>query len=163
MKEETKMRLGGIFDRRDELQNRMREAQQLRVDQEAEFLRRFDVLATTVIAPAFEEIGKLIESRGQEYFVERRKESVQHDGRITDAAVTLRFPMSDGRTTRSFNEGPHLSVVCNKFKKCVWIHQNTISPGRGGSGGSIGDFKLEELTTEFLHEKVADLLQKVFV
>ncbi|MDQ1119119.1 MULTISPECIES: hypothetical protein [Pseudoxanthomonas] len=161
MKSETKGRLDGIFAAHQDAQDKKQKAQQVRLDAEAEFLSEFLAVVDSVIKPAFEEIGKYAESQGLKYLVDTQQDMVSYDGKSQSASVSLRFPMDDGRSYRAFNEGPHLSVICNKSKKCAWLHQNTISPMRGGSAGSIGDFQLEQITPEFIHDKVADLLQQV--
>lgn len=163
MEDKTKGRLDGIFSAHRENQQKKEQAQQVRHDAEADFLSKFLSVAESVIKPAFEEVGKYAESKGLKYLVDTQQDLVSHDGKSQSASVTLRFPMDDGRAYRAFNEGPHLSVICNKSKKCVWLHQSTMSPSRGGMAGSIGEFKLDEVTPQFVHEKVADLLQKVLL
>jgi hypothetical protein len=71
--------------------------------------------------------------------------------------------MSDGRSYSAFNECPYLLFTCNKREKCIILVENTIAPGRGGMAGGIGNYKLDEITSEFIHSTVIDLLQKVLL
>jgi hypothetical protein len=163
MKNESKKRLDEIFAAHQDNQAKKQQAQQVRHDAEAEFLSEFLSVADSVIRPAFDEIGKYAESHGLKYRIDTQQDASSHDGKAQSASISLKFPMSDGRSYSAFNECPYLLFTCNKKEKCIILVENTIAPGRGGMAGGIGNYKLDEITSEFIHSTVADLLQKVLL
>lgn len=162
VREELKSRLDGLFAEHGEKEQQRRNFKEERIRQEDVFLARFYAVSASVIKPAFEEIGAFATSKGLSSRIDERQDVTAHDGKHTEASVSIHFYLGSDHH-RPAHEYPHLSVMCSKYKQKVGLHQSTISPSRGGQGGSIGEFQLEDLSKEFIHDKVADLLQKILV
>lgn len=163
MKDNLKNDLDVLFAAHDTKTEKAKKQKSERECQEEAFLQAFYEHQEKVIIPAFEDMGSYINKKGYKFKIDVQKESSEGQGKTNDARATIRFLVDS--TTVGYvrdHEFPHFSVICNKSARNVCFHQSTISPGRGGTARSIGEAKLEDVTADFLHEKLVNLLSEVF-
>ncbi len=125
-----------------------------------QFLKAFREQCASTIRPALQRIGEHLQSKGMQTRIEQSEERLAHDGRQESREeISLVLVMGDGYGRHV--EMPHLSLWPDKYKEVVRLGQSTIVPGTGGYRGGIGSVKLDEVTEEFLEQKVVALVQKI--
>src|SRR5262245_29928479 len=154
MKEATKAKLDGLFEKLNDRKRSEAEAQQVKESKEDLFLKQFKEVQDRVIRPAMEEIGAYIKSKGFDYQVLVEDDRISKDDgrrRYVPASITFVFyPDQRGYPTHAF---PGLTVICEKTQQRVRFHESTISPGRGGYTGGAGETALSELTASLIQSK----------
>jgi hypothetical protein len=163
VKQDLKTRLDAAFAGHAEKDQQRQAVKRERLRQDDIFLRRFHEVSSSLIKPALEEIGAFAQSKGLGFRIDQQQDGGTADGKHTEASISIRFYPGENQEHRPAHEYPHLSVMCSKFKQNVWLHQSTLSPGRGGQAGSVGEFQLDDLSEDLIQEKIADLLHKILV
>jgi len=163
MKKETKSRLGALMNKYDQ---RLKEAKEVKRQREAGgdvFLKEFERLQKEIIRPVMEDIGNELKTRGHKYRISEKEESSDSEGRVLDARISMSiFPSGINSSAYGSESFPSISFIATKWKRKIWVHENTMVPGRGGHGGSIGEFDSEEITGSIVEEKILEVLKKIF-
>jgi hypothetical protein len=163
MKYDIKSKLDAAFEKHEASERTAAEVQQDRESKEQVFLREFIQVRKSVVRPAMEEIGEYVEGKGYSYDIstEDDRPSPHGRGRSTPASITLTILLG-GERRYPLHEHPGLSVICDKDKRKVRFHESVRSPGRGGHSGPAGEAELPDLTTDFVQERIVNVVAQVF-
>lgn len=111
-----------------------------------------------------ERIGQFLLSKGLKTRILETREQVGSDGKLESREeialllLTGDEPSRHGRT----HDFAHVALQPDKHKGVVGIHESTIGPGiGGGQSGAAGTAKLDELTEEFLAQRVLAIVRRV--
>lgn len=162
MRDGIKGKLDSIFERHAEKESTIAEKKRIEANAVDEFRAGFGVTAEKIIKPTLDELSQYLLGKGQRSRVVSELEETRSSAGLHRAAVTIRLLFDDDHAYRTGNENAHLAFMADKDKKHVIVFQNTMRPQRGGQGGSVGSFPLDTITPEFVQEKAADWLAKVF-
>lgn len=162
MSDKLKSQLDAIFDTHNESKQKAQKQKSEREAREEDFVQSFYSSQATIIRPTYDRIGEYIRGRGYEYRIEENKESEFHDGRYQPPSIVIKLLTAEQSSRYSTNDYPHFSVICEKSQAKVRFHQSTMSPGRGGMSGGVGESGLSELTAELIEAKIVELLRQVF-
>lgn len=158
MKDTTKKALDSVLKQHDAKKKRAAENQAVQQKNVDEVQERFKTVLASVIRPVLESVGEHLKSAGHGY---RISEGVRDEGYSTDSRQRITFTLFvDGKQAGRPEDYPHFGFILEREK--VIMHQSTIGPGRGGSGGSIGDVRVDEITPELVEEKLLAFIQKLF-
>lgn len=132
---------------------------------EAARLEQFNTLKSEVIRPAFQEIADFVTEQGWAVEIHEEGEKARRDrGRETATfdppRIGLYFARS-GKPKPWSHQTPHFSAIANKRDGTVMLHASTIGEGHGGSAGGQGSAAMEDVTTDFLHERITAYLEKL--
>jgi hypothetical protein len=131
--------------------------------EEDAFLKEFERLQKDTIRPVMEDIGNQLKTRGHEYWISESEESLNSEGRVLDARISMSiFPSGFDNAKYRAESFPSVSFMAAKYRRKVWIHGSTMMPGRGGHGGSIDEFNAEEITSSVVEEKILEVLKEIF-
>ena len=162
MADKLKAELDAIFKTHGETKKKIEVERSEREQREEAFVQSFYALEESTIRPAFEVIGEYVKGRGYEYRIDGKKEGTDRDGRYEAPRLSIRFLLADRPGHHQEHDYPHFSVICEKSGDKVRFHESTMSPGRGGRSGGVGETGLNEVTAQLLHEKLLNLLREVF-
>jgi hypothetical protein len=159
MNEKTQSALDEIVRKRKETQAAARAAAAERKSAEDAFLEQFTEHCAAVIRPTMTAFGDYLTGHDCPYEIESRDQS--SDGKsVTSAAITV-YLFPGGRSYQHrLHEYPMLSVIAEPREQKVRLHQSTMAPNKGGQAGSIGSYPLEQLTPEFLEERLVGLARE---
>lgn len=170
MKADLKAELDELFEASAVSTRRAEVARNAEAEQQAAFVQGFEEKRADVIAPALSEFAEHIRARGWQVSVNQPDETApEHDarGRVStpgkQAAIELTFsrPGVHPRTGYALRELPQFSIICDKSKRDVYFHEKTMGPGHGGSSGSTGRAKLDELTPELVQQRAVAYFKKL--
>lgn len=156
MAEELARQLDGILDS----YNRRVEGQKAdspeKQEMEDAFFADFERVKVEAIKPAMEEVGKYLESKGQEYEI-KDEISLFHG----NPKITLEiFPNTHAEGYDSY-ENPSISFVAERVSLRIGIQKNNGMPGQ--PGGITGEaVQLGELTRDFVKEEIIELIKENF-
>ena len=153
-----------IFDQHDELERTRTQQVQETQRQEDEFLSRFAEVRKTVIRPAFERIGALLEARGHSFKIEESEYAKHGDGKlISSATITMYVAPGESKGNSRPHDLPHIGYhVHYVHTKKVTLFVSTIASGSGTSGGK-GDFPLEAITSDLIDQHTLAFLKEILV
>lgn len=165
MKDETKRQFEEVFSQHERKLEQQRKAKVAQETKEQEFIRTFRERCASTIKPALERIAAYLSTKGMNAHIEYSEEAVGRDGRVQRREqIMLVLVLTAGQDAARYHrpdEMPHIAFWPDKHKGIVDVYQSTIGPGRGGQGGSIGSVRLDQLTGDFLEERVLSLVREV--
>lgn len=139
-----------------------RQAKAAKESREDDFEREFKQRCDTSITSVFGQLGEYLKTKGLKTRVEQTQERRGRDGTLQrESAITLRLLIGDEDRHYPQYEQPHLSLICDKGKQLVHVVESTTTLQSGGQSHTLGSVKIEQLTDEFLQQKVLQLLQDV--
>ncbi len=158
LNEETRSALDEILRKRKDAQDAARVAAEKRTSAEDAFLGRFAQHREAVIRPSMTAFGDYLTGHGCAYEI---MDPESRDGsRVPFAAITF-YLFPGGRSYQHRNHDyPKLSVIAEAREQKVRLDQSTMAPGKGGQAGSIGTFPLEQITPQFIEERLVDLARE---
>ena len=115
-----------------------------------EFLQLFEILGRITIVPAMVEIGKLLESYGHKCDIGKSFE---------EKAIFMNiFP--NGKNQYSH---PSIAFMADESNQKIGVHIKSFMPGAdGGKENYLGDFLIEDITSDFVERKIVNLIQESF-
>ncbi len=129
-----------------------------------EFAKKFEQIKKNVIWPAFVDVGNQLNNYGHDYHVSEEDEYVDATAHYTPSNITLNiFPSFLGHTSHHLDSSPYISFVSNKYAKKVVIMVSTMMPGAGGVIGTNGEHDISDITTDFVEQRIIDVLQKTLI
>jgi hypothetical protein len=164
MKDELKSQFEDVFAEHGRKVEQLRQVKVAKESAEEQFIRAFRESCTSVIKPAFEHIGAYLATKGLKSAIAESQDQPGRDGRQeTREQISLRVQLDDddGRGYRAAHEIPQLSLIPEKYKQEITIHQSTISRSRGGMSGAVGTVRLEQVTEELLEQKVLNFVREL--
>jgi hypothetical protein len=162
MKEEVKNEFEAVFAEHARKIEQLRQLKVAKESAEEQFIRAFRERCTSVIKPAFEHIAAYMATKGLKSAIAQSQDQPARDGRQeTREQISLRVQLDDGGGYHAAHEIPQLSLVPDKYKQEVTIHQSTISRGRSGMSGAIGSVRLEQITEELLEKSVLNFVREL--
>ena len=165
MDDKLKAKLDAVFTQQKRRTDDAAIAEDARIRREGAALELFYNLRRELIRPAMEEVGNYIVGKGHSFRIVEQDESFQpHTGMKSRPAIKMEFGFGGkvGSGSLHHEQPPHLLVELQKEKGNMYFHQNTISPGRGGVAGSIGECPLDKLTTELIQEKIGSTVASIY-
>jgi hypothetical protein len=162
MKNDIQQQFEALFAAHAQKIAQERQAKAVRESREDDFEREFKQRCDTSITSAFGQLGEYLKTKGLKTRVEQTQERRGRDGTLQrERAITLRLLIGDEDRHYPEYEQPHLSLICDKSKQLVHIIESTTTLQSGGQSHTLGSVKIEQLTDEFLQQKVLQLLQDV--
>jgi hypothetical protein len=131
-------------------------------DNEDAFVQAFYVQQAAVFLPAFAEIGEYVRRQQCDYRIDSQEDGAAPDGRRANAQVSLRFLIGATASHTQEYEYPHFKIMCDPAARKVIFHQSTIYPGHSGSSGTVGQARLEDVSSAMLQEKLVEFVRAVF-
>jgi len=126
------------------------------------FEREFKQRCETSYASAFAQVGEYLKAKGLKTRVEQTQQRRGRDGTLQhQRAITLRLLIGGEDRQYPEHEQPHLSLICDKGQQLVHIVESTTTLQSGGHSNTVASVKVEQLTDEFLQQKVLALLHEV--
>jgi hypothetical protein len=166
MKKEIEDQFEAVFGAHAKKVEEQRQAKVARESRAEGFVRTFKEHCARSLRPVLEQVGQYLSTKGMETRIEETDEGAAADGK-QHTALTLRLLMGAEERHYRAHEQPHLSLICDKHRQLVTLHQCTMRPGSGGMigpvgmSGPVGEFKLEQLTEELLQQKALALVREV--
>jgi hypothetical protein len=162
MKEEVKNQFEDVFAEHGRKVEQLRQVKVAKEAAEEQFIRDFRERCTSVIKPAFEHLAAYLATKGLKTAIAQTQDQPGRDGRQeTREQISLRVQLDEGGGYHAAHEIPQLSLIPDKYKQEVTIHQSTISRGRSGMSGATGSVKLEQVTAELLEENVLTFVREL--
>lgn len=159
MKDDKKAKLGKILADFEAQRASANKAADRANTAHEEFLENFTALAKSTIRPAMEEVIEQLRASGHDAAIKEEQERREHDSKTRGASIMLYvYPL--GQKSRYFNENdcPHFGVIANTSKDTVYTHESTMMPGRGGSAGGGGEFHLDQISSDLVHDRILHVL-----
>jgi hypothetical protein len=144
-----------------------REAQSATEKKEREFLQAFDDRCVRSLKPTLEQIGQYLAARGIRTRIEQTQERIGQSGRKEqDTALVIYLAVTGEGLSNQSNvypseRHPHFRLICDKTQQRVVIFQSTMGADGLGQSGEIGTVGLEELTPEFIEEKLLYVVKQI--
>jgi hypothetical protein len=162
MKQDIHDRFEALFAAHAQKLAQERQAKAAKEIREDEFERLFKQCCDTSISSVFEQLGEYLKTKGVKTRVEQTQERRGRDGTLHhQKAITLRLSIGDEDRRYPEYEQPHLSLICDKNRQLIDVVENTTTLQSGGHTDTVASVKIEQLTDEFLQQKVLLLLQEV--
>lgn len=163
MKKETKSQLDVLMDKYEQMLEEAKKRQEQIKSEEDVFLGEFKRLRKEVIFPEMEDIGNHLKASGHDYRIAEEKESHDLEGRTRDARITMNiFPAGVDRSVYRPENTPSISFNATRYNKKIWVYGSNMMPNRGGSAGSRGEFKAEEITSDIVEREILKVLKEIF-
>ncbi len=164
MKKETKLTLDNLMNKYQQKLAEAKEEKEKVRSAEDVFLSAFKRLRKEVIRPVMEDFGKQLKARSHEYQITEEEESLDREGRIFDARITMFiFPVDIDRSAYRSGNTPSISFIASGHKKKIGVHASNILPTRGGSAGPRGsELDLEEVTDDLVEQEILKVLKEIF-
>lgn len=138
-------------------------AEARRVSREA-FLDRFYKARGEVMAPAMRAFGEYLRTKGLEFEVTTEDTKPSEDSRRSgpiSASITLAFaPSGKLRTSAHGRDYPELRFTCNEAGEKVTVYESAMWGGSGSSGPG-GDVALDQVTANYIEDRLTALVKKV--
>jgi hypothetical protein len=135
------------------------EREQKAKDDEVRFIEEFAEVRRTVIRPVFEAAGAMLEERGHRYSIVELEFAAGVEGRISEAAITLRIVPS-GTRPPLHEDQRSLTIATRHYNKTVWVNSGE-SAASGGLAGAKGAFALEKVTRQLVEEELIGFVARV--
>ena len=119
------------------------------------FLRDFRAKAERVVVPAMAEVGRLLESHGRFFSIERVAERTTCRGVLVPPSVQMNV-FRRHRTSNFKNGAPHFNVVCDSGGRRVLFRRTLLLSG--AEAEDVGACGLDALTRDLVQDKVAAML-----
>ena len=162
MKQDIQQQFDALFASHEQKIAQERQAKAARESREDDFEREFKQRCDSSITAAFGQLGEYLKAKGLKTRVEQTQERRGRDGTLQrERAITLRLLIGDEDRHYPEYEQPHLSLICDKGKQLVHIIESTSTLQSGGHSNIVASVRIEQLTDEFLQQKVLQLLQDV--
>ena len=162
MKKDIQDQFDALFSSHAQKIAQQRQAKAAKESSEDEFERAFKQRCDTSISSAFGQIGEYLKGKGLKTRIERTEERRGRDGKVEhQSAITLRLLIGNEERHYPEYEQPHLSLVCDKGKQLVHVNESTTTLQAGGHSSTVASVTIEQLTDEFLQQKLLVLLQDV--
>lgn len=163
--DDTRSSLGSILDEYDKgIVEAEKTAKELKAKEDA-FQVEFHRIRKDVIRPIMQKLGDELKKRNHGYEIQDEEEGRDEQGRRTSALgiVMKVYPKDiDGNEfLRPYAQTPNVGFHTT-FGRKVFVSKSNVSPRRGGSGGSFGEFDLSQLTPEIVESKVIEGLKHIF-
>jgi hypothetical protein len=146
-----------IGDRRNAVQNAETARDQL-AEAEQQFVLGFYAACDQTIRPAMQEVSDLLTAQDYRCTIEAEDESRAGSSR-SPGGITLTLHNQSGQKDV---ENLHFTVECDKTGQNVKFHEGTVGSAMGGSLMDVGQANLAEISTDFVHDKMATWIKKVF-
>jgi hypothetical protein len=157
MREETKEKLKSILNDYKHKQLDFLRQHELTKTERKEFLDAFNKKVNEMIRPCFEELGKLLKSRGHGFEITQKNELQDLHGNTQSAHIRLELLPNGSRANAG--KRPTISFIANSVRKEVWTEVSTIMSGCAGQRSS---YSLDEITEEVVEEEVLSVLASCF-
>ena len=149
--------LGGFIDN---FNNKLEESEFLNAaEQESlkEMKKQFIVLAEQIIQPTIKNFKTFLENRNQACSME-----IKTPMNVDDELPSVIFEIRPAfKRNFALDNHPQLSFqLTNSEKIAVYSHKHM--PTGGGNSGSEGEFDIEEITSEFVEQKVMNLIKDCY-
>lgn len=122
------------------------------------FLRDFRAKAERVVIPAMEEVGRLLESHGRFFSIERIAERTTCRGVLILPSVQMNL-FRRHRTVNFKNGAPHFNVVCDRAGRRVLFRRTTLLAGPEPE--DVGSTTLDALTRDAVQDRIAAMLDRL--
>ncbi len=162
MKQENKHLLESLMEINRQKAEEVRKLQNRKIEEDDRFLKEFERVKKEIISPVMEDVGRQLERYGHVCDIVLQEEIQDQDGKIRNASIAL-YIFPEGKRGWRFDSIPSVVFYGIKFSRKVWIHRSTMVPAQGGAVGAVGEFSLEELSSDFVEHKIMDCLQDIFV
>jgi hypothetical protein len=157
MKNETKEKLQGILDKYKEKELGLLMHHERTKNERKIFLTDFSSKINDTIRPCFEEVGKLLKSRGHGFEITQKAESRDHQGNIQSAQIKIELLPNGMRSDSGVR--PAISFIANSTRREIWTQVSTIM---SGCAGQRSVYTLDEITEDIVEEEVLSVLVSCF-
>jgi len=157
MREETKVKLKSILDDYKQKQLDFLRQHELTKTERKEFLDGFSKKIKETIKPCFEELGKLLISKGHGFEITEKNESQDLLGNTQSAHIKLEILPIGVRGHAG--KRPTISFIANSIRKEIWTEVSTIM---SGCAGQRSTYSLDAITEEVVEEEVLSVLASCF-
>lgn len=157
MRGETRERLQAILDRYNQKQVEMLAYHEQTKNQREIFLDGFNRKIKEVIRPSFQEVGKMLKSRGHGFEINQKHESNDHLGNTQSAQIKIEI-LPEGIRAEA-GARPSVSFTANSVRKEVWTHVSTIM---SGCAGQRNVYTLDEITEDAVENELLSVLASCF-
>lgn len=167
MKDEIKKQLDAMFAEASAEKKQVEVKRDMEAEARAEFLQQFQNIRDVDLAQALNEFAAYVRPHGWEAAVRVMEEQAGQLDRRGDtfrigqpASIALEFSREGAPVGRG-DHPPRFAIICETAAREVRFHESTMGPGHGGSSGSAGTAKLDQLTPDFIHEKLVAYFTKL--
>jgi hypothetical protein len=157
MRHDTKEKLNRILDDYKHKQQDFLRQHELTKAERRVFLDGFNKKIRETIRPCFEELGKLLKSRGHGFEISQRSELLDIQGNIQSAYIRLEILPNGVREHAT--ERPMISFIANSIRKEIWTQVSTMM---SGCAGQRSIYTLDEITEDAVGEEVLIVLSSCF-
>jgi hypothetical protein len=157
--EETRKRLEKLFDDDRQRKDRAVAREDERQKRQATFREEFKRVRRETMEPALQEMADFLEGQGWHTLLFSEDEGGPEK---RAPGVTLRVSRHSKPTQWDRGgESPHFAIRCADAEEKVYFHESTIGRGHGGSSGTAGAARLDEITPKFVQDKLAKYIEKL--
>jgi hypothetical protein len=157
MKNETTEKLKSILDKYKQKQLSLLMHHERTKNERKLFLADFTAKITDTIRPCFEEVGKLLKSKGHGFEIIQKAESLDPHGNIRSAQIKIEI-LPNGIRAES-GARPVISFIANSIRKEIWTQVSTIM---SGCAGQRSVYTLDEITEDIVEEEILSVLASCF-
>ena len=118
----------------------------------------FNAACDQTIKPAMQEVSDLLTAQDYRCTIEAEDEG-RAGSSCSPGGITLTIHNQSGQKDV---ENLHFTVECDKTRQTVKFHEGTAGSAMGGSLMDVGQANLAEISTDFVHDKMATWIKKVF-
>ncbi len=81
---------------------------------------------------------------------------IDQGGKTQDAKIGIYFKTPENVIvfTIRINEYPSVSFIATRYNKKICVHESTMSPGSGGQSGKAGEYTIDQITIDLIHQKI---------
>ncbi len=159
MVSDLNLELGKLLDQYDEKRRAVEERRRQVKTDEANFLKGFADLRTSVVKPVFEAIGVILKERGHDFNVSEDEYAGEPGGKTTEATVSIRvMPAGMEKSSHDDSQFPSLSFVTRHYNKTVCIHSSNAVPQSGGPASPRGDYQLAQIDKDLVQAELLKLI-----
>jgi hypothetical protein len=126
-------------------------------EEKESFLAHFERIKVEIIKPAMEEIGKYLETKGQQYQIKDEWSPFYGNPKIT--FEVLPRTLASGYEVY---ETPSISFIGDKIAMVIGIQKKNGMPGQATGNISTKGMKLEEVTADFVRGEIIELIKENF-
>lgn len=162
MKKDIQDQFDALFTAHTQKISQERQAKAEKESKEDDFERAFKERCDTSISSAFGQIGEYLKANGLKTRIERTEERRGRDGKLEhQSAITFRLLIGNEERYYPEHEQPHLSLICDKSQQLVHVNESTTTLQAVGHSSTVASVTIEQLTDEFLQQRVLVLLQEL--
>jgi hypothetical protein len=126
-------------------------------EEKESFLASFERIKVEIIKPAMEEVGKYLESKGQQYQVKDEWSPFYGNPKIT-FEILPRTPASG----YDMYETPSISFIGDKVAMVIGVQKKNGMPGQASGNIRTEGVKLQEVTADFVRGEIIELVKENF-